>query len=477
MRLGRLFPATMATAVLLMLAPAAALAHKHPSGRCRVSVNAPREITAGDPVVIFGRLVCHPGGREADQVVKLYHHLAAFPGFTYVQSTTTDAHGFYEFARADGVVETNRAWYVRSHGAQSASKRIKVAAQVTLSGPAEGTQLLTGAANKVTFTGTVTPADVGARVVLQRQNATTGSEWRRIDVGRVEAGGGFTIVHTFRFPGDANIRVLVHSQRRNIPSSSSPLEYDISQAQNAALTILASADPIPYGQSVTITGVLAGMGAVNQPVKLMARTHDQAWAAIAEATSDANGNYAFPAQSPVSSTFYKVATAKPSCSLTLPNKACKALRNNGQVTSAVLYEGVKNMLTAQVSATTVEAGQPLTFSGGVAPSHPGHAIYLERQNASGEGFHVVQSGVVNPDSTYSLVHTVYDAGEKVFRIYIPGGPDNVGAASQQFTIQVTPAPAAVLMPEASSNTSLPPEGSEGNGERREDSVEGSEGRS
>jgi hypothetical protein len=475
MRLPRLFPAITAAAVLLMLAPAAALAHKHPGGRCRISINvAPPEITAGDPVVVFGRLLCRPGGREAGQVVKLYHHLASSPGFAYVQSTTTDAHGFYEFSRADGVVETNRAWYVRSHGAQSASKRIKVAAQVTLNGPAEGTQLLTGEANKVTFTGTVGPADVGARVILQRQNATTGNEWRRIDVGRVEPGGGFTIVHAFRFPGDANLRVEVRSQGRNIPSvSDDVLEYDISQAQNPALTIAASTDPIPYGQSVTITGVLAG--GAGRPVTLLARTADQHFVPVAQATADAGGNYSFPAQSPVNSTFYRVTSTEPLCPAAPPHMAaCEALR---LVRSAVLYEGVKDVLTAQVSTATVQAGRQLTFSGSVAPGHPGHIIYLERQDASGQGFHVVQVALVNPDSTYAIVHTVYDAGTKVFRIYIPGGPENLGAASQPFTIQVTPAPAAALMPEAPNNTSMPSAGSEGGGERGEgSSLEDSEAR-
>jgi hypothetical protein len=466
---------TAAAAILLMLLiPSAALARKHPSPRCNVSIDvAPPRITAGDPVVIFGQLRCSPGRRAAGQPVRLYHHLIGGPpGFTYVQSTTTDAHGFYEFARADGVVETNRAWFVRSHGAQSASRRIRVAAQVTLSGPPEGSQLLTGPANKVTFSGKVSPEDVGARVVLQRQNATTGSEWRRIDLGVVQPGGSFTIVHTFRFPGDANIRVLVRSQGRNVPSASTPLSYVISQAQNPALTIAASADPIPFGQSVTIGGVFAG--GAGRLVTLLARTDGQRFAPVAEAMTEANGNYSFPAQAPVNSTFYRVVTASACPPPVRATPACPVYVRAPMlpvVKSAVLYEGVKDVLTAQVSATTVQAGQQLTFVGSVAPDHAGHVVYLERQNASGEGFHVVQLGVVGSNSTYSIVHTVYDPGTKVFRIYIPGGPENLGSASQPFVITVTPAPAAALRPEAPGNTSLPPEGSEGPGERDEGTLE------
>lgn len=473
----------MAAMAALLLVPAGASAFRHPSpsGRCRISINvAPPEITAGDPVVIFGRLRCSRPAQQADQTVKLYHRLIGSHslGFTYVQSVSTDAHGFYELSRADGVVETNRAWYVRAHGAQSASRRIRVAAQVSLSGPPTGTQLLTGAANKVTFTGSVSPADVGARVILERQNAVTGSEWRRIDVGTVEQGGSFTIVHTFRFPGDANLRVLVRSQGRNVPSASGDvLEYEISQTQNPALTIVASQDPISFGQSVTITGVLAGPSAADRPVTLLARTRGQSFAPVAQATTDANGNYSFPAQSPMGSTFYRVKTAKQMvCAGAAPPvmTPCAAQPAGPVVKSAVLYEGVKDILTAQVSATTVQAGQKLTFSGSVAPSQPGHVVYLERQNANGTGYHVVDLTQVNPDSTYSIVHEVYDPGTKVFRIYVPGGPGNLGAVSQPFTITVTPAPAAALVPEEVSNTSLPAEGSEGNGERGEGSLEKAE---
>ncbi len=124
----------------------------------------------------------------------------------------------------------------------------------------------------------------------------------------------------------------------------------------------------------------------------------------------------------------------------------------------MLYEGVKDVLTAEVSATTVQAGQALEFKGTVAPDHSGHVIYLERQDATGSGFHVVQVGRVLPGSTYTIIHQVYVPGTKVFRIEIPGGPDNGRAVSQLFTVQVTPAPASALTPESPGNSSTPGEG-------------------
>jgi hypothetical protein len=434
--------ALVGAASVLATVPAGAMAAKHPSpnGRCRININVqPPTITAGDPVVIFGRLRCPT---NANQTVRLFRVVRGVPRSVPVGTVSTDARGFYEFQRADGVVTSNRGWFVRSHGAQSGRKFIRVAAQVALTGPPQS-ELFTGPAHRVTFTGLVNPADVGARVILQRQNATTGGDdWRRINGSgpdrnvRVGPGGSFSIRHTFVVPGDANIRVLVRSQGRNIPSPSNVLTYVISQAQNPKLTINASADPITAGQSVTISGTLAGGG--TQPVTLLARTSSQSFGAVAQTTTDAGGNYTFPAQSPIRNTFYKV--------------------QSGGVSSAQLYEGVKDVLTADAVPTTVAAGQPVTFSGTVTPDHTGHVIYLERKNATGDDFHVVEVAHVGSGSSYSIVHRFFDAGTKVVRVFIPGGPENEGAASQTFDIQVTPAPASALAPAPSSNTSTPSDG-------------------
>jgi hypothetical protein len=437
MRLRKLGPALIAATSLLAVAPAVASAHKHPSplGRCRINITsiAPRLITAGESTEISGRLICRRANAGSQPVV-LYAHVVGTAGFLPVQNTTTEANGSYKFSTP--AENANTSFYVRSHGAQSGRRRLRVAAAVTLTGPPEGTQIETGVPE--TFSGTVTPAtDVGARVILQRQNAITGDEWHRIGVGQVETGGTYSITHTFRVPGDASIRVLVRSDGLNIPSSSTSLEYEISQAQNPSLTINSSADPISYGQPVTISGVLAG-ATTSQPVTLEARTvHQAGFAPVAEVSTGAGGSYSFPAQSPVNSTLYKV--------------------KSGHLKSAILYEGVKSVLSAEVSATTVQAGQPVQFKGTVAPERSGHVIYLERQDAAGN-FHVIQVGRVLPGSTYLIVHQFYVPGTKVVRIDIPGGPDNGRAVSQLFTITVTPTPASALTPEAPGNSTQPTEG-------------------
>jgi hypothetical protein len=156
----------------------------------------------------------------------------------------------------------------------------------------------------------------------------------------------------------------------------------------------------------------------------------------------------------VNSTFYEVAATEAPCAANPHPRACKATVNK----SAALYEGVKDVLTAAVSQSTIQASQALAFTGTVAPDHTGHIVYLERQNVGNGNFHVVEVATVGAGSAYSIAHTVYEPGTKVFRVRIPGGPENEGAASVPFTIQVTPAPASSLTPEGPGNSGLPAEG-------------------
>jgi hypothetical protein len=440
----------VAAAALVALAPATALAgHRHlgrrgapPSG-CRLVLNvAPRLLTAGDTALAYGHLSCANAPEEANQTVTLYQDAVGSPGYAVAGTTTTLAHGVYDLATA--ALSANSRFYAVAAGTQSPIKAVRVEAQVILSGPADGANLLTAGAragrrNTVAFSGKVTPEDVGATVVLQRQNALTGNEWHRIQFGTVEAGGSFSITHAFVVPGDANIRVLIRSAHRNIPSPSNELNYEISQAENPQLTIASSVNPLVFGGSTTISGTVAG--ASNTPVTLLAHTvHQRAFAPVAEVKTDGSGNYAFPAQSPVDSTFYEV-------------------QGNGR-SSAVLYEGVKDVLTMVLSpaATSIQAGQTLTFSGAVSPDHSGHLIYLERQNAHGTGFNVVEVAMLATGSTYSIPYTVYNLGTNIFRVKIPGDVQNGGAVSLPVTIQVTPPTPAALTPEPPGNSTMPPEG-------------------
>jgi hypothetical protein len=444
MRSIKLTVVLVAAATSLTLSAAASARGPHEprtgrnSGNCHVKLNvAPRLITAGESALAFGQLSCSAEAEEANQTVTLYERSAS-SGYNVAGTTTTDPHGFYQLTAT--YLTANSLLYVTAGTAQSGKRNVKVAAQVTLSGPPEGVvpnTLRTGHHNMVTFTGTVSPEDEGALVILQRQNAIRGNEWHRIGRGTpVGKGGTFTITHTFRYAGDANIRVVVRGGD-NIPSASNVLGYEIVQAQNPQLTIESSANPISYGQSTTIKGAVAGEP--NMPVQLLARTAQQSsFTLLAEAKTDATGAYTFAPQTPLDSTFYRVQGA-------------------GRK-SAVLYEGVKFVLSASVSTTSIESGQPVTFSGAVTPGEVGHVVYVERENAAGTGYHVIQVGEVSSNSTFTIAHAFYNVGTSVVRIKIPGGPLNGTTDSTPFTITVAPASASALTPEAPGNSTQPPEG-------------------
>lgn len=420
------------------------------SAKCRLSIQAaPRVITVGESTSVSGQLIC-AGAPAANQAVTVYEHSAGSGVTSIVGSPMTEAKGFYQVT-ASGFM-TNTQFFARSGSVQSGHRTVRVQVQVTSEPPtpADGAQLFTAAGpfkggvrsrtrltNQVTFAGRVNPVDSGATVVLQRENATANEEWHEIGIGAVQANGKYLLKHTFGAPGDANIRIVVRPPSQiNAVGATTPVSYEISQAQNPLLTIESKADPITSGGSVTITGVVAG--ANSQPITLLARARGGTFAPVAKATTGAGGVYTFT-QSPLTNTFYEVTSAT--------------------TNSAILFEGVKYALgISSISASTVQAGQPLTISGTVSPAVSGHTIYLERQNPSKIGFHVVEEGMVTVTAgTYSITHTFFTATSgAVLRVKIPGDPENQGVGSAFFTITVTPAPAFRLPPEAPGK--LPSEG-------------------
>ena len=448
MRSPKLTSALTAAAMMALALPGAAAAHarhhgaaRHGAhaGQCRLTLNvAPRLVTSGETALAYGQSSCPTTGAEAGQTVTVYAHSASTPGYNVAGTATTDSHGFYQLTTP--ALTQNSVLYAVLGTAHSPHRTVKVIAQVSLAGPPEGKQLAagirTGRRNAVTFTGTVSPTDAGATVILQRQNEVRGRDWHPIGRTIVNSGGGFALTHVFWVPGASEIRVVVRSNKRNVASPSNTLSYEISQAQNPSLTIFSSADPIAYGGSVVISGVAAG--AAHAPLTLLGRTAGGSFKPLATTTSDGEGRYAFPAQATLASTRYRVEGA-------------------GR-RSAVLYQGVKYVLTATPGAATVQSGQPFTVTGTVTPVRAGHEIYLERQNILGTGFHVAGVGSVNPDGTYSITHAFFAPGTDVLRVKIPGDPENGGTASPTFTLAVTPVPGARLKPEPPSNSSQPSQG-------------------
>jgi len=449
---NRLLAAGAAAAALLMAAPPLAGAalregsggqrvprlHKRglSTAGCRLTLRVePRRITSGDETPqLFGRFVCPGFPETAGETVTVQETVAGHLT-KVIGTTTTMTSGYYSYVAPAPTANAIFHTFVGNTG--SPTRQVNVAPEVTISGPPESTTLFTGVANRVTFAGTVSPAATGAEVVLQREAATANEDWVAIQRGIVGPGGAYAFLHTFLVPGDANIRVLVRARGRfTVYGVSSSLSYAISQHENPLLTLSVAAsgsaalsgDPILYGQAITLSGVLAG--GADKPVTLLARTVGGAFVAIASATADSSGHYQFET-TPLQDTSYRV------------------LASNG-THSSVLFEGVKYRLTAEISATSLEDGQAFTVSGFVTPYHAGHLVYLERQNVSGNGYHVVAVAKLTPSGTgaasYSVAHAVFGVGRQLYRIKVPGDPGNLGAASAPFAVEVTPAPAAALQP-------------------------------
>jgi hypothetical protein len=463
MRSIKLVPFFAAAATLLALAPAGASArraHKprpHAAGPCHIQLETTKApISFGEPTTVFGTIKCPATAQAAGRQITLLQQSAPKAGFAAVGTATTEATKdprVGAFAVTPPIFTTNSVFYAVSEGAQSAHRAIRVTAQITVAAPTppDGAQLLTAGGprprrhNRVTFAGEVGLQDAGSAVTLQREASTATEEWRAIDRGTVDGQGKYSIVHSFLVPGDANIRVVVHPHKINAPAATAPASYEISQVQNPALTIETSADPLLYGQAATIKGVVAG-AAPNTPVTLLGHSRGAkgtGFAAVATGHTGAGGAYEFSA-TPLTNTAYRVSSAT--------------------TNSAILFEGVKYALTVAPPPSTVQSGQPATFSGSVLPALAGHVVYLERQNSLKLGWHVVDVGTIGAPAKvgdaapFSIVHAFFAPGVDHLRIQIPGDPGNQGAAGAAFDLNVTPAPAAALRPEAPGNSRLPGEG-------------------
>jgi hypothetical protein len=395
---------------------------------CQVTVDADSPVfTAGEPQTIHGQLACHDATTVPDQSVTLYQRQAGKPGFSIAGTSTTEPNGSYRIALA--AVDANSIFYARSDGVRSRHLRVSVIPQITFNGSfPDGAQLSIGGhrpggagGNAVSFTGIVSPADAGAVVALQIEDDATGERWHRIGLGDVSADGTYSITHAFGIPGEVHVRVVVR-HHGNLACASESLSYAIAPRQNPRLTIRTSADRVPFGQPVTISGVLAR--AAGQPVTLLARAAGERFTQVARITTDGAGNYVFPLQTPLRSTFYRVIAA--------------------DQTSAVLHESVSYTLTARSSATTAQVGETLTFSGTVTRARAGQPVYLERQDVSGLGFHRVGTGTVSANSTYAIAHPFFGTGATILRITVPGDAENVAESTKAMTIIVAPALPAAL---------------------------------
>lgn len=423
MRLRLAVLASLLTVLVAVVGPGgASAAPRHNHG---LTINAvPRHIIAGEGVLIYGRL---QGGDSAHQLIRLYHRIAPRSFYSLVGTTHTDAQGYFEFVRAEGVVDTNRAWFVRGPDrTHSRTVYERVDSLVSLAAGDTSPSTL----QRVMFTGHVFPNHRFQRVLLQEQVGS--DDWRTIKTGFTGGGSNFFISYRWRTPGNHVVRAVFRGDRRNTRGSSDVVELTIQQKQITGFTITSSQQRIVYGSSAKIAGVLDQPGATTPdggiPVTLMARLPGQSrWQAVTDTKTATDGSYSFQV-TPGANTFYRV-------QVTL-----SAHRH-----TAVLFEGVRDQLSASASATTGTSGSTVSFTGTVLPGHSGDVVYLQRLGKDGD-WHTVAPAPTNGSGAYSIPWTLGDPGTDTFRTRVLASRLNLGAWSSPTAITITAPPAQSLTP-------------------------------
>jgi hypothetical protein len=424
----RLRFAVLATA-LAALTPAAApaLAGAAPRHNRGLTIRAvPHSIIAGEAVLIYGQL---QGMSHSNQMIDLYHRIAPNPSYSLISSSHTNSLGQYEFTRAEGIVGTNRSWFVRGPaGTHSRTVYEQVAAEVTLA--ASSSSGTTG--HPIIFSGHLTPNHAGETVLLQSQAGTVG-HWATIKRGLIDAGSNFQIPYSFGIPGAYDIRVLFTGDVRNTAAPSDVLPVVIQQAEVPDFTIQTSDPIVPNLSPFTISGTLdepgTTMAGASTMVTLFIRTpQDGPFRALTSTVTGSNGNYAFANLESSTNELYQV---RPTFA---PARQ-----------TAVLFEGVQDVVTMSASSSTSMVGGRVTFTGNVSPDKAGHVIYLQRLGMDGY-WHTLETRYVRANSTFQFGWTFGTAGVDQFRARITGTglPPNVGGASPPVTIDVTLPPVTSL---------------------------------
>jgi hypothetical protein len=374
-------------------------------------------MNAGEAPVLKGQLTCPEAAEEAGQAVTIFEHSAGTPGYEEVATATTEPDG--SFTVTPPAVTSNALFYARFGRARSQRAQMRVTPLVTLTGPARGAVLPMSARlsrTPIRFSGTVSPADTGAPVTLQRERPAGSGEWRRVAVARVNADGSFAFLHLFRAAGPVVLRAFVHRYAHRLPAVSETLSYEVSQAENPALTISAEPHSVAFGQSVAITGKLAGTP--GRTVTLSSRTGGGAFAPVSSVTTGQDGSYSFT-DIPSSTTDYRVSA------------------NSQRSMPVRVY--VTYALTATPSATAVTEGEGFTITGTVSPASPGSRVYLKRTAPSGAGYETLGYATVGADSSYTIEVPPAAVGTATYRVQIPRSEAGIqGTATASIVVTTAP---------------------------------------
>ncbi|MFC0623859.1 DUF1906 domain-containing protein [Kribbella deserti] len=190
-------------------------------------------------------------------------------------------------------------------------------------------------------------------------------------------------------------------------------------------TIAISPASLTMGGATTITGratrIDTGAALAGVPLNLYRRQKGTtAWQLIKTTTTNASGVASY-VHKPVWSQDYQWG----------PNGSADTLGSR----SASIAVGVRPVVTASVTKTTMPLGSALLLYGSVSPAHPGQAVYLQRW-VGGKWNHVTV-GKLTTKSTYMFTIKPTVRGTYAYRVAKPGDVDHLTTTSPMRTFKVT----------------------------------------
>jgi hypothetical protein len=178
-----------------------AAAQAAPPSAHQLSIAAkPTRVIYGGKVAITGQLT---GADNAGEDITLDEDPYPFGAFNKLATTVTNSTGAYSFSVTPTVNTKYRASAKSKSPATSPVVLVKVAPRITIKvtdkTPAQG--------QKVTFSGTVTPAHDGQPILLQRQSGET---WKTVATGTLVDAGTELSKYSFtrKITRDGKFRVL-----------------------------------------------------------------------------------------------------------------------------------------------------------------------------------------------------------------------------------------------------------------------------
>jgi len=419
-------------AVALVLAPwsapGARAAPVHDHG-LTIAVT-PNPAIAGEGVLVRGRLL---GSQSAGRQILIYRHLAGSgSGFALVGRTTTDSAGDYQFTRPGEGVYGNQSWFARGPaGAHSRTLEERVAPLVSVSPSATSADT----DHPIVFRGALVPDHALQRVLLQEQVGSS-DDWRTLASGLVRGDSRYVLSHRWRRPGPHTVRVVVGGDARNLPGASDPVAVEIEQTQAPAFTIVSSRPLAPAGSSVTISGVLDRPGAAtpepNALIQLWGRRAGQSrFVVLADGITAGDGSYRFTQRGLATDMTYFVRT------MPMPH--------TGPRQTALVYQGVQDVVTMRPSSAEASAGQPVGFTGTARPEEAGHEVYLQELGRDGD-WHTIEVGTIRADATFRFTWRSGPPGAFAFRARITGDRLQVGGRSGAVAVTVAASPPGASAP-------------------------------